>query len=56
MNVQDTVQNEANQNTNRNTDTNPNTEGEQDWNSQILAHLGALRRLRSYFRAEDHLR
>ena len=51
-NVQDTVQNEPNPNT----DMNPNTEGEQDRNSQILARLGALRRLSSSFRGGDHLR
>ena len=61
-NVQDTVQNEPkpntnpnmdrnpNMNPNPNPDTNPNTEGEQDRNSQILARLGELRRLSSYFR------
>ena len=50
------MQNEPNRNTNPNMDTNPNTEGEQDHNSQILACLGALRRLSSSFRGGDHLR
>ena len=44
-----------NPNTNPNQDTNPNMEGEQDRNSQILAHLGALRCLRSLFRGEEPL-
>ena len=37
-------------------DTNPNMKGEQDQNSLILAHLGALRCLSSSFRGGDHLR
>ena len=59
-NVQDSVQNEPNPNTNPkmnpNMGTNPNMEGEQDRNAQILARLGALRRLSSSFRGGDHLR
>ena len=67
-NFQDTVENEPNPNTdmnpymnpnpnmNPNPDTNPNKEGEQDCNSQIQAHLGALRCLISSFRGGDHLR
>ena len=39
-----------NPNPNLNTDTNPNTEGEQDRNSEILTHLGALMCLSSLFR------
>ena len=52
------MQNEPNPNTdmNPNKDTKPNMEGGQDSNSQILARLGALRRLSSSIRGGDHLR
>ena len=40
---------------NPNMNPNPNLEGEEDQNSQILAHLVALRCLSSYFRGGDHL-
>ena len=50
------MQNEPNPNTKPNTNTNPNTEGQQDRNSQIMARLGALRRLSSSIRGGDHLR
>ena len=39
-----------------NPNTNPITKGEQDRNSKILAHLGALRSLTSSFRGGDNLR
>ena len=39
-----------------NMNPNPNPEGEEDRNSQILAHLGALSRLSSSFRGGVHLR
>ena len=56
------MQNEPNNNQepkpnkNLNKSTNPNMEGEQDWNSEIMARLGALRCLSSLFRGGDHLR
>ena len=43
---------EPNPNMNQNMNPNPNPEGEEDRNSQILAHLGALRHLSSSFRGE----
>ena len=59
-NVEDTVENERTNNQEPNPNTNPNkspnTEGEQDQNSQILAHLGALRCLSSFFREGYRLR
>ena len=39
-----------------NQEPNPNTKGEQYQNSEILACLGALRRLSLSFRGGDHLR
>ena len=52
------MQNEPtnNKELNPNTRTNPNMEREQDKNSEIMAHLGALRCLSSLFRGGDHLR
>ena len=35
---------------------NPDPEGEQDRNTQIIAHLASLRRLSSSIRGGDHLR
>ena len=41
---------------NQNMNPNPDLEGEEDRNSQILAHLVSLRRLSSSIRGGDHLR
>ena len=55
-NVEDNVENEPNNNQEPNPNTNQNMEGEQDWNSEIMARLGALRCLSALFRGGDHLR
>ena len=56
-NLKENVQNQTTNNQNPN--PIPNTETmkeEHDRNSEILAHLGALRRLSSILRGEDHIR
>ena len=47
---------QPNREPNPNMNPNPNSEGEQDRNSQIIAHLASLRRLSSSIRGGDHLR